>query len=85
MKKEREFIISSEELKKNQERVLKAEAEARRVEEEEKKEYQISIIAICFGIIFLIIAALYIYNSGKEAVESCVAAGHSVSFCESAL
>jgi hypothetical protein len=85
MKKEREFIISSEELKKNQERVLKAEAEARRIEEEEKREHQISVIAICFGIIFLIIAAIFIFDSGKKGVENCVNAGHTVNFCESAL
>jgi hypothetical protein len=79
------FIVSSEELKKNQVRVLKAEAEKKRIEEEEKREHQISVIAICFGIIFLIIAAIYIYTSGKEGVENCVNAGHTVNFCESAL
>lgn len=85
MKKEREFIISSEELKRNQERVLKAEAEAARIEKEEKKEKQINIIVACIAGIILFILLAFIFNTNKSGVEACVEAGNSVNFCKAEL
>jgi hypothetical protein len=85
MKREREFIISSEELKKNQERVLKQEAEAARIEKEEKKEHQIDIIFMCFiGIVILMLLAAVFYTN-KSGMDACIEAGNSASFCRAEL
>jgi hypothetical protein len=85
MKREREFIISSEELKKNQERVLKQEAEAARIEEEAKKENQINVIAMCvLGIIILALLAAVFYTN-KSGMDACIEAGNSASFCRAEL
>jgi hypothetical protein len=85
MKKEKEFIISSEELKRNQERVLKEEAEARRLAEEEEKENQINIIVACITGIILFILLAFIFNTNKSGVEACVEAGNSINYCKAEL
>lgn len=85
MKKEKEFIISSEELKRNQERVLKEEAEARRLAAAEKKENQINIIVACITAIVLFILIALIFNSGSKGVEACVEAGNSINYCKAEL
>ncbi|MBO5843454.1 MAG: hypothetical protein J6Q96_01140 [Bacteroidales bacterium] len=85
MKKEREFIISSEELKRNQERVLKAEAEARRIEAEEKKEFQINVIVACVLLIVMFICVAFIFKTNTDGVASCIEAGNSASFCNAEL
>lgn len=78
---EREFIVSSKELRKNQERVLKAEAEAA----EARKEFQINVIVICVAIGLLIAGIALIWQHDEKAINTCVKNGGSVEFCKANL
>ena len=85
MKKENEFIISSEELRENQKRVLEAEKAVIKLEKEVAKENQIMIITICAILIIFMILIAFIFNSGTKGVEACVKAGNTVQYCEAEL
>lgn len=81
MKKEQEWIVNPEELRKNRERALLRD-ELKKQKKEDKKTI-ITIIILCI-ITILIIGRLLIIT-GNNAVEHCVKSGNSVEFCNANL
>ncbi len=77
-KNEPEFIVSPEELKKNQENSYKKEYYI-------KKAYQEKIITIIIGIlvVFMIASVIIFLNSyNKKEIKSCMSKGNSEYFCK---
>jgi len=74
---EPEFIVSPEELKKNQERAMLKEQNLK----EEKNDKIKSIIALIVIIGSLIVLAVSINNMTINAIEKCIAGGNSETFC----
>lgn len=76
--KEPEFIVSSEELKKNQKRAIAREAQLKK----EKKKDLIEKIMLVIAIVMIPILFMIINIQYKKGVEECVNAGHDRTFCE---
>lgn len=75
---EPEFIVSSEELKRNQQRVYEREAQ----QEQEKKENLIEKMMLAVGIIMIVVLTMILNVEYKKGVEKCVDGGNDRTFCE---
>ena len=80
MKKE-EWIVSSEELKKNRERALLRDQQLR----EEKKNKIELIVFVVIAITLITVSIIFIHKMDDKAVENCINNGNSASFCNTHL
>lgn len=78
---EPEFIVSSEELRKNRERALLRDEQIK----EEKDEKNTLIALAVLGVIIIILIIKVLMAMSDRAVESCVNGGNSESFCNAHL
>ncbi len=78
---EPEFIVSSEELRKNRERALLRDEQI----QEEKDEKNTLIALAVLGVIIIILIIKVLMAMSDRAVESCVNSGNSESFCNAHL
>lgn len=76
--KEPEFILSPEELKKNQDRSYAREYYEKK--EARERRYEKLIFMLSIMMIVMLIIALNVQF--KKGVEECVNAGHDRTFCE---
>lgn len=74
---EPEFIVSSEELRKNRERALLREE----LEREEKKNKIELIVFVVIAIIVITVGLVVLHKMNDKAVENCINNGNSASFC----
>lgn len=74
---EPEFIVSSEELRKNRERALLREE----LEREEKKNKIELIGFIVIAIIVITVGLVVLHKMNDKAVENCINNGGSARFC----
>ena len=79
--KEPEFIVSSEELKRNQERSYEREYYLK----QEKQDKTVTITIIVLAILMLILTGYALNKQYKEGLEMCVNGGNSESFCKANL
>lgn len=75
---EPEFIVSSEELKRNQERSYEREYYL-------KQDKIVTITIIVLAILMLILTGYALNKQYKEGLEMCVNGGNSESFCKANL
>lgn len=75
--KEPEFIVSPEELKKNQERAYAREY----YEKKEKEDKKVTVILILLACAMIIILAISLKNYTEKGVNNCIKAGNSEYFC----
>ena len=78
---EPEFIVSSEELRKNRERALLREE----LERDEKKDKIELIVFVVIAIIVITIGLVVLHKMNDKAVENCINSGNSASFCNTHL
>lgn len=78
---EPEFIVSSEELRRNRERALLRDEQIK----EEKDEKNTLIALVVLGVIIIILIIKVLMAMSDRAVESCVNSGNSESFCNTHL
>ena len=78
---EPEFIVSSEELRKNRERALLREE----LEREEKKNKIELIGFVVIAIIVITVGLVVLHKMNDKAVENCINSGNSASFCNTHL
>jgi hypothetical protein len=78
---EPEFIVSSEELRKNRERALLRDEQIK----EEKDEKNTLITLLILGAIIVILIIKILVAMSDRAVESCINGGNSESFCNAHL
>lgn len=78
---EPEFIVSSEELRKNRERALLREE----LEREEKKEKIELIGFVVIAIIVIMVGLVVLHKMNDKAVDNCINSGNSASFCNTHL
>lgn len=78
---EKEFIVSSKELRKNQARVIAQEEEAKEVKRDRIKEL---FLIVFIGGLFLVLAAA-IHKSNEAGIATCMKNGGSEQFCVNAL
>lgn len=78
---EPEFIVSSEELKRNRERALLREE----LEREEKKNKIELIVFVVIAIIVIIVGLVVLHKMNDKAVDNCINSGNSASFCNTHL
>lgn len=75
--KEPEFIISTEELKRNQERAYAREY----YEKKEKEDKKVTVILALLAVIMIIILAVSLKKYTEKNVDNCINAGNSEYFC----
>lgn len=75
MEKE-EWIVNSEELKRNRERALLRDKQLRN-----KKKEKIELIAFAVIAIILIISIIFINKMDDKVVKNCINNGNSANFC----
>ena len=78
---EPEFIVSSEELRKNRERALLRDKQLR----DEKKDKIELIGFIVIAIIVITVGLVVLHKMNDKAVENCINSGNSASFCNTHL
>ena len=78
---EPEFIVSSEELRKNRERALLREE----LEREEKKNKIELIGFVVIAIIVITVGLVVLHKMNDKAVDNCINSGNSASFCNTHL
>ena len=78
---EPEFIVSSEELRRNRERALLKDEQIK----EEKDEKNTLITLLILGAIIVILIIKILVAMSDRAVESCINGGNSESFCNAHL
>ena len=78
---EPEFIVSSEELRKNRERALLREE----LEREEKKNKIELIGFVVIAIIVITVGLIVLHKMNDKAVDNCINNGGSASFCNAHL
>ena len=76
-----DFIVSNEELKANQARVIAKEEEAKEIKRDRIKEL---FLIVFIGGLFLVLAAC-IYKSNEEDIATCIKNGGTEQFCVNAL
>ena len=74
---EPEFIVSSEELRKNRERALLRDQQLR----EEKKNKIELIVFVVIAITLITVSIIFIHKMDDKAVDNCINNGNSASFC----
>lgn len=78
---EPEFIVSSEELKRNQERSYEREYYLK----QEKQDKIVTITIIVLAILMLILTGYALSTQYKEGLDMCMSGGNSESFCRTNL
>lgn len=78
---EPEFIVSSEELRRNRERALLRDEQLK----DEKDEKNTLITLLILGAIIVILIIKILVAMSDRAVESCINSGNSESFCNAHL
>lgn len=78
---EPEFIVSSEELRKNREKALLRDEQIK----EEKDEKNTLITLAVLGVIIVILIIKVLMAMSDRAVENCIDFGNSESFCNAHL
>ena len=78
---EPEFIVSSEELRKNRERAILREG----LEREEKKEKIITIVGLIVGIVIIILFFKLLSVVNTRDYNTCLANGGSEQICKKAI
>ena len=75
---EPEFIVSSEELRKNREKAILREE----LEREEKKENIITIVGLIVGIVIIILLFKLLSVANTRDYNTCLANGYSEQICK---
>lgn len=78
---EPEFIVSSEELRKNRERALLRDKQLR----DEKKDKIELIGFVVIAIIVITVGLVVLHKMNDKAVDNCINSGNSASFCNTHL
>lgn len=78
---EPEFIVSSEELKRNQERSYEREYYLK----QEKQDKIVTITIIVLAILMLILTGYALSKQYSKGLEMCISGGNSESFCRANL
>ena len=78
---EPEFIVSSEELRKNRERALLRDEQLR---DERKGKIEL-IVFIVIAIIVITVGLVVLHKMNDKAVDNCINNGNSASFCNTHL
>lgn len=79
--KEPEFIVSPEELKKNQEKSYEKEYYTSKI----KQEKIITTIILVLSIIMIILTIHFLNNYSEKEINHCISYGNSEYFCRSNL
>ena len=78
---EPEFIVSSEELRKNRERALLRDKQL----SDEKKDKIELIVFVVIAIIVIMVGLVVLHKMNDKAVDNCINNGNSASFCNTHL
>lgn len=76
-----EWIVSSEELKRNRERALLRDEQLRY---ERKGKIEL-IVFVVIAIIVIIVGLVVLHKMNDKAVDNCINSGNSASFCNTHL
>lgn len=83
--KEPEFIVSTEELKKNQERYYQNQHAEKYYKSKKIKESIITIIIFVLAIVMIVLLVSFLNDYSAKEIKHCVESGNSKYFCKSNL